>query len=415
MIRIVRFIPICLAQALVVPCAIWIRFGGWACGSGVRGGVVPLTLSFSQVPWDEVWQRPQEYACLTAYRGAVVFLAPVQVHEWIGRIGRRWRPFQMILGDWVPFPMAVLSPLVFSGHFKSRFVFDLNTALMAWATAPWVADTPAARIVTNTPLGLPTLERLGLLPTTRFAYDVIDDFAAFQWAPPWTRALDDRLMREAAVVITGTDTLARERRAVRPDVVFVPLGVDAARFGIDPAPATPPELVGVTGPVIGYVGSISERLDLDLLDRLGREFPEAIVAMVGPVHLPAGSLPRGSGNFRWFGLRRSEELPAFVRRFSVALIPFRLNEATRRLNPVKALEYLAAGVPVVSTAIPDVVTLYSDVIAVADDANGFVAAVRSAIDSPDAERIKVGRERASGQTWQAMADRMDEVFGEAGL
>jgi glycosyltransferase involved in cell wall biosynthesis len=369
---------------------------------------------YSQVTWDEVWQRPQQYAWLSAEQHPVIYCCPVQMHNLL-YLGRSWRPVRSFADGGRR--LLVLSPLVFSGHFKNRMVHEIN----CWITAAHVQlafrGGLELRVMANTPFALRVLERLarrygrthkrGGFQIRRLVFDVIDDFTVFDWSPEFGKEFDRKLTAGADAVIAGTHELA----AARPAVPFIPCGVDFDLFHT-PQPE-PLELRDLPRPLIGYFGTISERIDLSMIDRLAREFPSASVVMVGPVHFPAHALPRRE-NLHFLGLRRHAELPAFAQAFNVGLIPFRITEATTRLNPVKTLEYLAAGLPVVATALPDLVRFYTDVISIAHSEDEFVEAVRAALHSPEQERIARGIDRARSASWQAMVDDMNAVLFSEG-
>lgn len=365
---------------------------------------------YSQVIWDEVWQRPQQYAWLTAAQRPTVYCCPVQMHNLL-YLGKKSRPVQHFRDG--SRQLLVLSPRIFSGHFKSRLIHEIN----AWVVAKHIelALPPSIRLHTlvNTPFSLRVLEHLDGRPfgkrarhrsplIHRLVFDVIDDFTVFDWSPDFGAAFDERLSAAADATVAGTHELA----AARPDTPFIACGVDFDLFS-DPQPE-PAELQNLPRPIIGYFGTISERIDLELIARLAAEFPQGSVVMVGPVHFAADALPRAA-NIHYLGLRRHTELPAFAQHFTVGLIPFRITEATTRLNPVKTLEYLAAGLPVVATAIPDLVRFYSDLIAIAHTHEEFVARVSELVTGPDKAPTAAGIERARGASWQAMADAINAV------
>ncbi len=371
---------------------------------------------YSQVLWDDVWQRPQEYASRTARHRRVVYCAPVQVHNWIRTLRGRWSAVKEFRSDGRD--LVVLSPLVFSGHFKNRMIFELNCRIVAAHAAPWLRGARTADCVVNTPFAAPVVERLFKSPSPSrpglrtLAYDVIDDFTVFDWSPAFGKVLDACLMESADVVFTGTYELLKERRVARPEAEFVACGVDFELFST-PA-AEPEDLKDLPRPIIGYFGTVSDRLDLDLLDKVARRFPQATLAVVGPVHLSESVLPRGAGNVRYLGLKPHARLPGYAQAFDVGLIPFRLTEAALKLNPVKTLEYLAAGLPVVSTAIPDVVRFFSDAVSVAADADEFAEMVGRCLDAPDPARREAGLELARRGSWEAMTRRINElVAGDA--
>ena len=366
--------------------------------------------SYSQVMWDEVWQRPQEFAFRAGRERPVVYMAPVQVHRWLFTLKKRWKPVQF-QGD--EREVVVLSPLVFSGHYKNPFVFVLNSLVLAAHGRAWLAGAESLRVVVNTPFASQLNDLLFGSPDNRdprvkaMMFDLIDDFAAFDWAPPSGRAMEKRLLKQADVVITGTHELLEHVRHQRLDAEFIPCGVDFELFH-QPA-EIPSDVKDIRRPCIGYFGSISERIDTVLIARLAREFPEASVVMAGPIHLAAGDVPRAD-NILYPGLKPHSELPGYAQHFDVGLIPFRITAATLKLNPVKTLEYLAAGVPVVSTAIPDVVRFFGEVVRVADNHDAFVAAVRATLEEDNSVRREAGFKLARAASWQTMADRMSQLL-----
>lgn len=375
-----------------------------------------VLLVMSQVMWDEVWQRPQEFAWRMSRKLPVLYFAPVQVHRWFFTLGRRWRVVRGYKYSQDGYEAVILSPLILPGHYKSGWIFKLNCRLMARYLRPWLRFAPEVMCLTNTPFAEPVLRHVFYKAGTRakgliqVTYDVIDDFPAFDWAPPFGRELEQRLFQEADAVCTGTGELLEMHKASAPKAVFIPCGVNSEEFGkLVPVPK---ELVDVPRPIIGYVGSISERIDTELISQIAKAFPAASVVMVGPVHLSAGETPQAS-NIIYLGLKPHAALPGLVQQFSVALIPFRITEATLKLNPVKTLEYLAAGVPVVSTAIPDVQHYFVPPVYVANNHQEFIEHLQTVLSKPDASRKKAGLDMAQKSSWDEMTEKIWKLMEPA--
>lgn len=365
-------------------------------------------LSLSQVMWDDVWQRPQEYAWRASTKDVVIYCAPVQIHRWIFSLRGRWKPVQLHEQGR---RLVVLSPLILSGHYKSALIRSINCWMVAWVLQAWLRDADEVCCVTNTPFMWP--EARALFGTGRqrsqrlrcLAYDVIDDFPAFEWAPKSGRSLEADLLDNCDTVFTGTYQLMEMHRHRFRDVQFIPCGVDFDLFNRR-AGAMPVELQGLPRPIVGYTGSISERIDCGLIASLAASLPKGCIVMIGPDTLTEADRPTAS-RIHYLGLRRHEELPAFVQHFDVALIPFRITEATLRLNPVKTLEYLAAGVPVVSTALPDVEKFFAEAVLIAGSSQDFIRLVREAAESPDPVRRERGVEMARSASWDEMVVKMN--------
>jgi glycosyltransferase involved in cell wall biosynthesis len=246
----------------------------------------------------------------------------------------------------------------------------------------------------------------------RTVYDVMDDLASFLDAPEGLVLRQRRLLAEADVVFTGGPSLHRSvQRQRRAGVHLFRSGVEVEHFAAGRRLREPHGR-----PVAGYVGVIDERLDLELVAELAARLPDWTVRMVGPVaKIDPAVLPR-AGNLEYVGMTPYERLPAVMAGLDVALMPFALNEATRSISPTKTLEYLAAGLPVVSTRVPDVVGDYSDVVHLADDGAAFAAACRAVLRDDLATRDRRVRPLQERQEWDVIATAMARLVdaGSAG-
>jgi glycosyltransferase involved in cell wall biosynthesis len=348
---------------------------------------------YSQVVWQEVWQRPQELALGLADSLPVVFVSPLQVHRLYDSVPGWQRDILIDRGH----GLRVVQPLILPGEYKSRLVFALNRRLiLADACNALPADADLV-FLSNSPFSADLLDRLDW---AMCAYDLIDDFPGFSWAPPFGRRLEDRWLAKADVVTSGTHALQQRHASKRPDIAFIPSGV---RFDLfhDPPGDVPDDLRSLPRPILGYTGTVSDRLDRRLIEQLCREFPEGSIVLIGPVH---GSFdrPAAAQNLHLLGPRPHERLPAYVANFDLALMPFLLNEATRAINPVKTLEYLAAGRVVISTPVPDVVRFFSNEVIVAQDCDAFVRLAREWLERDATSLRERGVARAREASWDEM-------------
>jgi UDP-galactopyranose mutase len=245
-------------------------------------------------------------------------------------------------------------------------------------------------------------------------YDCMDELSAFKGASPLLRGLESELMSRADLVFTGGQSLYEAKRDRHPRVYAFPSSIDAAHFRTAREIAEEPaDQIEIPRPRLGFFGVIDERLDVELLDEVARMRPDWQLVMIGPVvKIDPAALP-SRANIHYLGMKSYKELPAYLSGWDVALLPFARNESTRFISPTKTPEYLAAGKPVVSTSIRDVVRPYGQegYVHIADTAAEFVAACEAALaeDSDERrERVDAFLGRTSwDSTWAGMSDLID--------
>ncbi|MGK3987675.1 glycosyltransferase family 1 protein [Sorangium sp. So ce136] len=246
-------------------------------------------------------------------------------------------------------------------------------------------------------------------------YDCMDELSAFRGAPPILRERERELFTRADLVFTGGQSIYEAKRTQHPSVHAFPSSVDAPHFARAREESLDPEdQRGIARPRLGFFGVIDERLDVELVARVAEERPDFQLVMLGPVvKIDPATLPRRP-NIHWLGQKSYQELPAYLGGWDVAIMPFALNEATRFISPTKTLEYLAAGKPVVSTAIRDVVTPYGEKKAVhIADASTFVAAVDAALAEPREARLAIADEMVSATSWDKTWRSMSKLMSDA--
>ncbi len=242
-------------------------------------------------------------------------------------------------------------------------------------------------------------------------YDCMDELSAFADAPRTLADREGELLDSADLVFTGGMSLFEAKDGLHPHVHAFPSGVDVPHFARARDPGEEPsDQRAVPHPRVGFFGVIDERLDIDLLARAASLRPDLHLVMLGPVaKIDPASLPRAA-NLHYLGAKSYEELPDYVRGWEVAMLPFAMNEATRFISPTKTPEYLAAGRPVVSTPVRDVVQPYGerDLVEIASDAEAFVAAIDRArardLDALRRDADAVLATMSWDTTWTRMRD-----------
>ena len=240
-------------------------------------------------------------------------------------------------------------------------------------------------------------------------YDCMDELSHFLNAPPELTTRERELFRIADVVFTGGISLYESKRKQHANVFAFPSSIDVPHFAkAREAQPDPADQEKIPRPRAGFIGVIDERLNVKLLGEVARLRPEVHFLLIGPVvKINAASLPQAP-NLHYLGGKQYSELPTYLSHWDVALMPFAINDATKFISPTKTPEYLAAGKPVVSTPIRDVVRGYGEegLVAIADDPQSFAESIDRALEPATEQwREAVARKLATSswdQTWAAM-------------
>ena len=247
-------------------------------------------------------------------------------------------------------------------------------------------------------------------------YDCMDELSAFKGAPEALKFHERELLKRTDVVFTGGQSLYEAKREKHRSVHAFPSSIERDHFmqarkrGEDPE-----DQKRVSHPRLGYFGVIDERFDVELLDAVAAARPHWQFVMLGPVtKIDPASLPQRL-NIHYLGSKAYEELPKYIAGWDVALLPFAINEATRYISPTKTPEYLAAGKPVVSTPITDVIRPYGqmDLVRIAATPQEVIAGIEAAL-SPEATNAewlnrvdKFLAQTSWDETWAGMSDLID--------
>jgi glycosyltransferase involved in cell wall biosynthesis len=171
----------------------------------------------------------------------------------------------------------------------------------------------------------------------------------------------------------------------------------------------------VPRPRLGFFGVIDERMDMALLRGAADVRPDWHFVMVGPVvKIDPATLPQGP-NIHWIGSRKYQELPAYLSGWDVGIMPFAINQSTRYISPTKTPEFLAAGVPVVSTPVPDVVNPFGDLglVEIARNPQEFIALSEQLMARPKKAWLRKVDAHLSTMSWDLIWERMDLLMQRA--
>ena len=264
-----------------------------------------------------------------------------------------------------------------------------------------------------TPMAFPFA---GHLKPRKTVFDVMDQLSAFDGASPRLALLERQLLRRADIVFAGGRSLADAKRRVHGNVHLLPSSVDATHFRrarLRPsAQSEPADQASLTSPRIGYFGVIDERIDYALLDAVAAMRPDWQFIMLGPTaKIDPATLPQRP-NLHWLGMKAYADLPSYLSGWDAGFMPFALNDATRYISPTKTPEFLAAGVPVVSTPVPDVVADWKadGLVAIASSPAEMVACLEEALARTDPAWLKAVDDRLQGMSWDATWARMQRAI-----
>ncbi|MDX6804938.1 glycosyltransferase [Terrihabitans sp. PJ23] len=245
-------------------------------------------------------------------------------------------------------------------------------------------------------------------------YDNMDELSAFRGAPPRMVALERELLRRADIVFTGGQSLFEAKKDRHPNVHAFPSSIDAGHFHQARGKALdePEDQAAIPHPRLGFFGVIDERMDVDLVGRMADLRPDWQFVMIGPVvKIDPAALPQRP-NLHWLGGKSYQELPAYLSGWDAGIMPFAINESTRFISPTKTPEFLAAGLPVVSTPIRDVIRPYGDLelVEIAADAETFVQKAEEAIARAGEPWLARVDEHLATMSWDMTWQSMDQLM-----
>jgi glycosyltransferase involved in cell wall biosynthesis len=357
----------------------------------------PDLICLSHLRWNFVFQRPQHLLTRCAHERRVFYIeeplydAPGLPHFKLQQSGR----------------VTVVVPHLVDSTNAPRVLRRLMDEL--------IVEQRIQRYVLwyYTPMALAFTDHL---TPEAIVYDCMDELSAFKNAPAELTRREAQLMRKAGLVFTGGQSLYEAKRHAHPHVHAFPSSVDvehfaqARRITRDPA-----DQATIPHPRLGFFGVIDERMDLELLEGVAAARPDWHLVMLGPVvKIDPGMLPQ-LPNIHYLGSKTYQELPHYIAGWDVALLPFARNEATRFISPTKTPEYLAAGKPVVSTSIRDVVRPYGQqgLVRIADTVVAFVEACEASLKEDATIRLRSADVFLRQTSWDGTWTRMRHLVESA--
>lgn len=381
----------------------------------------------STAHWDApLWTNRQRLMNILSERHRVLFVEPGLFSKAYslnllrrrpGRLMRSWQIRQEKPNLWVYSPDIL--PLY-------RFSPDIQT--MAWRIAlRRIRSFCNEQGMHNPVLWLyspDAIEAVGQLNECVVIYDCVDNYAA----TPYSARVAERaerlkqqefaLLQCADVVTTTSRSLYDEKSQVNPNTHFVPNVGDAEHFGKALLDSTivPDDIARIQKPIIGFVGAVNaHKLDFELIHDAATKTPDYQYVFIGPTSGWGGSTDTSQldlANVHLLGARDYSILPGYVKAFDVCIIPYALNEYTQHVFPLKFYEFMAAGKPIVTTALPSLLP-HGETICIANSSDEFADGIACALadDNPDAREKRV--ELARQNTWHHRAQQIERYVFEA--
>ena len=351
-------------------------------------------LCFSHLRWNFVYQRPQ-HLLSRCQRASDVHFWEEPLYESGGSAELRREITQS--------GVRVLTPIFPEG------IDQLSAAAMQREMVDeYLEEQGINRFVAwyYTPMALEFSRHLEPVVTV---YDCMDELSAFQGAAPELIGMEQRLFGRADVVFAGGASLFEAKRRQHANVHLFPSSIDLKHFSrARLALEDPEDQAHIPHPRIGFFGVLDERLDGELLAAVAARNAAWQFVLIGPVaKISPDQLPKAA-NIHYLGQKAYEALPSYLANWDMAMLPFAQNASTRFISPTKTPEYLAAGKPVVSTPIRDVVRPYGELglVEIAGDAESFAAAIKKALGREDEEWLASVDRHLSGMSWDKTFEGM---------
>ena len=376
--------------------------------------------------WDSLWRESQQLMSRIAKQNRVFYLEPgLDTHG--GQLAEMVRNFPNLFTlrprvlhenliviptpPNLPIARRYLPPAVLEKTVP--IITDISNRMVLrhirWTMQRFQVQDPILWLFSPFDVGL--LDTIGEKLSCYFNYDEFSEFAHNARVKGLLQQYDRLLCRQVDVVFATSRAQWEGRKATNPESYFVPNGVDFELFSqaLDQALALPEDLVNIPQPIIGFAGWLGYHIDTALLCKVAETYSDCSLVLVGPDDLPASADRRRLSeldNVFFLGKKKLQELPAYLKAFDVALMPWSLSGHIRWAYPLKLHEYLAAGRAAVATALPELQP-FSHVLRIAETHAEFLSHIQTArtdyAPPAVAQRVNIAREN----TWDA---RVEEIY-----
>jgi len=372
-------------------------------------------ICISSVDWEPLWTRKQQVMSRLPHSNRILYVEPpisflspykdpgVAFKKDLARVGVRQH------GDnlWLLSPPVILP-------FGSRYygINSINQRIIAHSVRQAIAELGFKDPILWTYLHT-SADLVGKLGEKLVVYDCVDDHGAYEgFNASLVRSMEQRLLKQCDLVFCTARGLYEDKKPYCREIYLSPNAANVEHFSQADLAETPvaADIASLPRPILGFVGAIKEWIDLDLLAAAARAYPQGSLVMVGPVGANMDmSILTSLPNVHLLGHRDREVLPQYLKGFDVCLNPFKENQLTSTVSPLKFYEYLASGRPVASIPMPEI-SEFAGVIEFGQGSAGFVEAVNRALNDT-VEKKAERRQLAAANSWESRVEFMSDKIG----
>lgn len=337
---------------------------------------------------------------------AIANRMPTASSKDVSRIFKKLKSFAEPVREVEP-NIFVLNPLAIPAY-GSKLIVDLNQRSLVRQVRKAMRKLGFADVINmvfNPAAGMIA----GHLGESELIYYCVDEYTAFTGSSA-LKEIEEKLFRMSDLVIVSAEKLYDSKKQFNENTHIIRHGTDWKHFrtALDPDLAMPEDIRGLPRPIIGFHGLLADWVDFDLIKKTAEYFHNGSIVLVGKTSVDAEQkikVLNGVPNIHLLGRKPYEQLPAYCKAFDVALNPFMINELTLAANPLKVREYLAAGLPVVSTDIPEVRILEDCLVATGHD--DFIAKIENALSDPKPRETV--SDKIALESWEAKVDELRSI------
>ncbi len=382
-------------------------------------------LCLSPSSWYSLWRNRQQIMSRLAMHNVVLFVEPQRNSEY-GIVQDRARRLRQLVAPhiqqvrenlWIIEPPPSLPFGIFSSNL-ARCITPINNRILAKVLhhAMRLLEVRAPILWLYYPWHAGLVGRLDEKLVCYHVYDELGDYPFHRHLKGFIEGCDRELCRKADLILASSSAQAERRKSLNAQTYFVPNAVDFAHFqkALDPDLPLPDDVQRVPRPRIGYVGLLGFQVNTGLLLDVANARPDWHLVLVGPDRLGESKHIRELRkleNVHFLGQKRLEELPAYLKACDVALLPYDLTTHVSTSYPLKLHEYLAAGKPVVSVRLRELL-IFQEVVYFADSAADFVQGIARALEEDSPERVQQRVAVAQENTWDRRVEQISALVDQ---